>query len=80
MTDQSNTEHIRRTDEGASVELAITRGTGTRDQDKWKLKGKGENAEEAITELRQELRDIMGIDTSEPLADQVRDFQPGAGE
>lgn len=82
MTSESNTEHVRRTDEGASIEVDITRGTGTRDQEKWKLKGKGATATEALAELQQMLNEVVPRDvtTDEALGDQVRDFQPGGSD
>jgi hypothetical protein len=53
------------------VSVDITRGTGTRDQEKWKLKGKGRNAEEALGELETELDEL-----EERLANRVRNIQP----
>lgn len=70
-------EVIERYDRGLSVEADITRGTGTRDQEKWKVKGKGRTADKAIAELLIALADLIGdIDPDEPLAQQVREFQP----
>jgi hypothetical protein len=64
-------ETVERYDTGASVSVDITRGTGTRDQEKWKLKGKGRNAEEALGELETELDEL-----EERLANRVRNIQP----
>lgn len=71
-------EVIERTDEGASVSVDITRGTGTRDQEKWTVKGKGSTAEGALANLLEDLEAVVGdLDPDEPLAEQVRGFQPG---
>lgn len=83
-------ERVERTDVGASIEVGITRGTGTRDQEKWKLKGKGETAEDAIQELERLLVDVVGTDfesydadgenkrshVNRPIGDRIRAFQP----
>ena len=69
-------EHVKRTDEGASIEVGITRGTGTRDQEKWKIKGKGATAEQALSEFRRELEAVVGPLTDGPYGDQVRAFDP----
>jgi len=45
------TDTVERFDTGASVEATLKRGTGTRDEDKIKLKGKGRTAQEAIDEF-----------------------------
>lgn len=73
-------ERVQRTDVGASAAVEITRGTGTRDQEKYKLKGKGEGAEEAVEELRRVVDEVFETDRDEPLGDQVREFQPEIGE
>lgn len=69
-------ELVERIDTGASAQVEITRGTGTRDQEKWRLKGKGDDAEQALAELRRELRDVFPVEDDEPLGEQVRNFQP----
>lgn len=74
------TVHNMRTDEGASVSVSITRGEGTRDQEKWKMKGKGADAQQAVEELVYQLEAVVGEVSDEPLADQVRQFQPGDGD
>lgn len=66
-------ELVEQINTGASASVDITRGSGTRDQEKWSFKGKGESAEEAMDELRKMLLDAL------PLADDVRKFQPEAG-
>ena len=65
---------------GASVSVDITRGTGTRDQEKWSLKGKGATAEAAIDELRTQLADVVGELDDAALAEQTRAFQPDGGD
>jgi hypothetical protein len=69
---------VERRSTGGSVAVDITRGTGTRDQEKWSLKGKGETAEAAIEELRTELEELIGPLDDEPVAAQVRAFDPEA--
>jgi hypothetical protein len=74
MTDPD--EIVENISTGASISVDITRGQGTRDQEKWKLKGKGESASVAIEELREQLEAVLGdLDDSE-LGEQVRKFQP----
>lgn len=73
-------EHHRhdRVSVGATAEVSLTRGTGTRDQEKFSLKGKGVTADAAMDELRTQLEDVVGpLDDDEPLADQIRAYQPG---
>ncbi|AFH21467.1 hypothetical protein OSG_eHP1_00185 [environmental Halophage eHP-1] len=68
---------VERRDVGASVSVDITRGTGTRDQEKWSIKGKGRNADAAIAELTKQLEEIVGVlSDDEPMASQARSFQP----
>jgi len=74
MTEE--TEHVKRTDEGASIQAEITRGTGTRDQEKWRIKGKGETAAQAIEEFRQSYQEVIGEDPGEPMARNARRFDP----
>jgi hypothetical protein len=64
-------EVVERTDVGASIEATITRGTGTRDQEKWRIKGKGRDADEAIDEFETQLDQL-----EDDLADRVRSLQP----
>ncbi|MBX0305737.1 DUF7389 domain-containing protein [Haloarcula salinisoli] len=52
MTDDTaNPERIERTDVGASIEVRLKRGTDTRDEDQFTIKGKGATAEEAASEF-----------------------------
>lgn len=73
-------ELVENVSTGASVSVDISRGTGTRDQEKWSLKGKGRNAEEAIHELREQLAEVVGPLDERPLATQTRGFDPADGE
>jgi hypothetical protein len=70
MTDNEDADHVVRTDEGASIETKIKRGTGTRDQEEFRLKGKGEDAEQALDEF-ETLLDAV----EEDIADRVRNLQ-----
>lgn len=54
----SETTHVERSDVGASMSVDITRGTGTRDQEKYSIKGKGKTAEDAIEEFEKQLEAI----------------------
>lgn len=65
------TEEIERYDTGASIEVAITRGNGTRDQEKFKIKGKGKDAEQALEEFEAQLQAV-----EEEFANRVRELQP----
>lgn len=75
MSDNGADETVERYDTGASMSVDISRGTGTRDQEKWSLKGKGRDAEEAIEELETQLDAF-----EERLAERVRNIQPEVDE
>ncbi|WP_435362329.1 DUF7389 domain-containing protein [Haloarchaeobius sp. DFWS5] len=45
------TEHITRTDTGASIKLTMTRGTGTRDQDRLEGKVKAPTVKQAKADV-----------------------------
>jgi len=70
MSEEDDVERVERTDVGASLAVEFKRGTGTRDQDKWTVKGKGENAEEAIENFERELEEV-----EDEFAQRVRDLQ-----
>jgi len=55
--DPDTSEKVTRTDVGASIEATLKRGDSTRDEDRFKIKAKGENAEEAIDEFDKLLRE-----------------------
>jgi hypothetical protein len=86
MTDEEDSEtddveRIERTDVGASIQVEVTRGEGTRDQEKWRLKGKGEDALTAMAHFQHEVKAAFGEDVAvgedaPPLAEQLRQFQP----
>lgn len=93
MTDEPNSDsdseqydERRRTDHvdaGASARVEITRGTGTRDQEKYRLEGSGEDAHEALDELKTMVEDITGAHPDDYVGstgDQLRTFQPGDGD
>lgn len=75
MSDTESTETVERYDTGASMSVTLNRGTSTRDEDKWTLKGKGRNAQEAIGELETQLDELEA-----ELADRVRNLQPEVGD
>jgi hypothetical protein len=66
----TTTEHIERTDVGASIEVKLTRGSGTRDGDTINAKTKGATVAEAIEDMN-ELRPWL-----KELAADVRTWQP----
>ncbi|MFD1570440.1 DUF7389 domain-containing protein [Halorubrum laminariae] len=64
------TEYVKRSDVGVSLTVKLTRGTGTRDQDKIVAKAKGktlEDAREDMEILREYIHD---------LAEDARQIQP----
>ena len=66
----TRTEYVERSDVGVSLTVKLTRGTGTRDQDKIVAKAKGktlEDAREDMEILREYIRD---------LAEDARQIQP----
>jgi len=68
---QAPTEYVERSDVGVSLTVKLTRGTGTRDQDKIVAKAKGktlEDAREDMETLREYIHD---------LAEDARQIQPG---
>ena len=70
MSEPDDVERVERTDVGASLAVEFKRGTETRDQDKWTIKGKGETAGEAIENFERELEEV-----EEEFAQRVRDLQ-----
>ncbi|MDB2283680.1 hypothetical protein PM038_00120 [Halorubrum ezzemoulense] len=67
---EGDIDRVQRTDVGASIAVEFKRGTGTRDQDKWTIKGKGETAAEAIKNFERELEEV-----EDEFAQRVRDLQ-----
>ncbi|WP_267643519.1 DUF7389 domain-containing protein [Haloarchaeobius amylolyticus] len=49
--DFETTEHVTRTDTGASIKITITRGTGTRDQERLEGKVKAPTVEQAKADV-----------------------------
>lgn len=70
MSDRGDIERVERSDVGASLAVEFKRGTETRDQDKWTVKGKGKTAEEAIENFERELEEV-----EDEFAQRVRDLQ-----
>jgi len=66
-----DTQKVERTDTGASIQATVKRGTGTRDEDKFRIKGKGEDAQQALKEFETMLERVEN-----DLAERVRDLQP----
>jgi len=70
----SQTEYVERSDIGVSLTVKLTRGTGTRDQDKIVAKAKGktlEDAREDMETLREYIHD---------LAEDARQIQPAEAD
>ena len=67
---EGDVDRVQRTDVGASIAVEFKRGTGTRDQDKWTIKGKGETAAEAIKNFEREIEEV-----EDEFAQRVRDLQ-----
>jgi hypothetical protein len=70
MSDFEPDEQVERTDTGVSIEVALTRGEGTRDQDKIKAKVKAHDLADAREDM-DELRAYLG-----ELAEECRAIQP----
>jgi multidrug efflux pump subunit AcrB len=70
MTD--TTHHINESADKITLKTKVTRGTGTRDQEKYDLKVKGDNPAEVAEQMR-ELLDAMH---AENLTENVRSMQP----
>jgi len=61
MTDDAE-HHVRESHDKIRVETDITRGTGTRDQEKHKLKARGETPEQAAENLSEALAELEDRD------------------
>ena len=68
---QAPTEYVERSDVGVSLMVKLTRGTGTRDQDKITAKVKAKTLEEA----RKDMESLRGY--IHDLAEDARQIQPG---
>ena len=68
-----HTEFVERSDVGASLTLQLTRGTGTRDQDKITAKVKAKTLEDARSDM-ETLRAYI-----DDLAESTRQIQPAEG-
>jgi len=68
---QTPTEYVERTDVGVSLTVKLTRGTGTRDQDKITAKVKAKTLQEA----REDMETLRGY--IHDLAEDARQIQPG---
>ncbi len=68
---QAPTEYVERSDVGVSLTVKLTRGTGTRDQDKITAKVKAKTLKEA----REDMETLRGY--VHHLAEDARQIQPG---
>jgi len=65
------THHINESADKIVVKTKVTRGEGTRDQDKIDVKVKGDDPEDVVYQLNATLARL------EATADNLRDLQPG---
>ena len=70
----SRTEYVERSDVGVSLTVKLTRGTGTRDQDKIVAKVKGKTLEDAREDM-EILREYI-----HELAEDARQIQPAEAD
>ena len=70
----SRTEYVERSDVGVSLTVKLTRGTGTRDQDKIVTKVKGKTLEDAREDM-EILREYI-----HELAEDARQIQPAEAD
>lgn len=75
MSDNNNdfddtTLRVSESNDKFQAKTAITRGTGTRDQEVTKLRAKGDNPEEAIANLQTMVEAYLEVGQT------LRDFQP----
>lgn len=70
-------KNISETEDKISLKWKTKRGNGTRDEDKFDVKVKGDDAEEVLDDMRELIRGVEGDDG---LMDAVRDIQPGDGD
>lgn len=66
---------VERTDTGVSITSTLTRGTGTRDQDKHVLKAKGHTLADAVEKHRAGMAYL-----EDEVADRARAIQPDADD
>jgi len=75
--DETETNHnLNESADKARANVGITRGTGTRDQEKYDLKARGDDAEAAAEELDELLSELEERDVFQ----RVRDLQHTATE
>ena len=58
MTDDERRHNVNESHDKIRLETDVTRGTGTRDQEKHKLKARGETPEEAAENLSNALKEL----------------------
>ena len=68
------TEHVTRTDAGASIKISLTRGTGTRDQDRLECRVNAPTVEQAKTDIDELFPKLCR------LAEAARAFDPAVDE
>jgi hypothetical protein len=61
-TDDETRHNVNESHDKIRLETDVTRGTGTRDQEKHKLKARGETPEQAAENLSEALRELEARD------------------
>lgn len=67
--DDDKRHNVNESHDKIRLETDVTRGTGTRDQEKHKLKARGETPEEAAANLSDALAELEGRDVFERARD-----------
>jgi len=65
MTDDDRRHNVNESHDKIRLETDVTRGTGTRDQEKHKLKARGETPKEAAKNLSQAIAELAERDVFE---------------
>jgi hypothetical protein len=65
MTDDERRHNVNESHDKIRLETDVTRGTGTRDQEKHKLRARGETPEEAAAHLSEALAELEARDVFE---------------
>ena len=73
MTDDERRHNVNESHDKIRLETDVTRGTGTRDQEKHKLKARGETPEEAAENLGKALEELEARDVFDRARQVVND-------
>ena len=75
MSDETTRRTISESADKITVTTNVKRGTGTRDEDKIRVKVKGDDPDDVVEKLNATVRQL-----GETTADELRNTQPGGGE